>query len=88
MKFEENRAQLRDPAQRQQIKENYIAATRQGAESDDDPTVSWFAAMRMGAHVVQPLVWVIHLPRAPQFRAPRRIRIRSRLHSRMTATRR
>ncbi len=34
MKFEENRAQLRDPAQRQQIKENYIAATRQGAESD------------------------------------------------------
>jgi hypothetical protein len=34
MKFEENRAELRDPAQRQKIKENYIAATRQGAESE------------------------------------------------------
>jgi hypothetical protein len=34
MRLEANRAELRDPAQRQQTKEHYIVATRQGAESD------------------------------------------------------
>jgi len=34
MRIEESRAQLRDPAQRQQIKEENLAGPRQRAESD------------------------------------------------------
>jgi hypothetical protein len=35
MRFEENRAELRDPAQRQQAKDNYIASARQETDSDE-----------------------------------------------------
>ena len=35
MRFEENRAELREPAQRQQAKQNYIANNREAAEPGD-----------------------------------------------------